>query len=145
MDVLVRYVHLFAVLVLAGSLIIENMAVARQISREDLRNLLKVDATYGISAGVVLACGLGLWLAGAKPAEFYTGNPVFHAKLTLFVLVALLSIYPTVFLLRQRKSADETIAVPASVIRVLRAELILLAVIPVLAFLMARGIGLETS
>ena len=91
MDVLVRYVHLFAVLVLAGSLIIENMAVARQISREDLRNLLKVDAAYGISAGVVLACGLGLWLAGAKPAEFYTGNPVFHAKLTLFVLVALLS------------------------------------------------------
>ena len=43
MDILIRYLHLFAVLVLAGSLIIENMAIARQISREDLRNLLKVD------------------------------------------------------------------------------------------------------
>ena len=142
MDLLIRYLHLFAVLVLAGTLIIENMAMAREITREDLRNLLKVDAAYGISAGVVLACGLTLWLAGAKPAEFYTGNPVFHAKVTLFVLVGLLSIYPTVFLLRQRKTTSDVIAVPAGVIRVLRLELALLAVIPVLAFLMARGIGL---
>lgn len=74
---------------------------------------------------VAWVCG---W-RGAKPAEFYTGNPVFHAKLTLFVVVGLLSIYPTVFLLRQRKNADETIAVPAGVIRVLRAELLLLAII----------------
>lgn len=142
MDLLIRYLHLFAVLALAGTLIIENMAMARQITREDLRNLLKVDAAYGISAGVVLACGLVLWLSGAKPAEFYTANPVFHAKLTLFVLVGLLSIYPTVFMLRQRRTGTEIITVPASVIRVLRLELALLAVIPVLAFLMARGIGL---
>ncbi|MEZ5526744.1 MAG: DUF2214 family protein [Gammaproteobacteria bacterium] len=52
-----------------------------------------------------------------KPAAFYNGNPVFHAKLTLFVLIALLSIYPTVFLLRQRKGVQETIEVPAGVIR----------------------------
>lgn len=145
MDILIRYLHLFAVIVLAGTLIIENMAMAPQITREDLRNLVKVDAAYGISAGVVLACGLTLWLWGAKPADFYTGNPVFHAKLTLFVLVGLLSIYPTVFLLRQRRTTQESIAVPAGVIRVLRLELLLLAFIPVLAFLMARGIGLPTG
>lgn len=145
MDLLIRYMHLFAVLVLAGTLIIENMAMARQITREDLRNLVKVDAAYGISAGVVLACGLTLWLWGPKPAAFYTGNPVFHAKLTLFVLIGVLSIYPTVFLLRQRKTTAEIIEVPPGLIRVLRAELALLAVIPVLAFLMARGIGLPSG
>ncbi len=145
MDLLIRYLHLTAVLVLAATLIIENMAMARQISQEDLRNLLKVDAAYGISAGVVLACGLGLWFWGGKPADFYTGNPVFHAKLTLFVLVGLLSIHPTVFLLRQRRSTQSVIEVPVSVLRVLRVELILLALIPVLAFLMARGIGLPTG
>jgi putative membrane protein len=144
MDLLIRYLHLTAVLVLAGTLIIENMAMARQISQEDLRNLLKLDAAYGISAGVVLACGLGLWLWGGKPADFYSGNPVFHAKLGLFVLVGLLSIHPTVFLLRHRKHTQNIIEVPVSVLRVLRAELILLAFIPVLAFLMARGIGLPT-
>lgn len=145
MDLLIRYLHLTAVLVLAGTLIIENMAMARQINQEDLRNLLKVDAAYGISAAVVLACGLGLWFWGGKPPSFYTGNPVFHAKLTLFVLVGLLSIHPTVFLLRQRRSTQSVIDVPASVLRVLRVELILLAFIPVLAFLMARGIGLPTG
>jgi uncharacterized membrane protein len=50
-----------------------------------------------------------------------------------------------VFLLRQRRNTQSVIDVPASVLRVLRIELILLAFIPVLAFLMARGIGLPTG
>tara|TARA_R110001592_G_scaffold3173_1_gene17868 strand:+ start:202 stop:630 length:429 start_codon:yes stop_codon:yes gene_type:complete len=142
MDVLIRYLHLFAVIVLAGTLIIENIAIGKEISREDLRNLLKVDAAYGLSAGLVAILGISLWLWVGKPSSFYSSNPVFHAKLTLFVLVALLSIYPTVFFLRQRKTQVEPILVPAGVIRVLRIELVLLAFIPVLAYLMARGIGL---
>lgn len=141
MDVLIRYLHLFAVIVLAGTLIIENIAIGKQISREDLRNLLKVDAVYGLSAGFVVIFGVSLWLWVGKPSAFYTSNPVFHAKLALFVIVGLLSIYPTVFFLRQRNSLAEPILVPASVIRALRIELILLALIPLLAFLMARGIG----
>tara|TARA_R110002167_G_scaffold144413_3_gene334611 strand:- start:22780 stop:23208 length:429 start_codon:yes stop_codon:yes gene_type:complete len=142
MDVLIRYLHLFAVIVLAGTLIIENIAIGKEISREDLRNLLKVDAAYGLSAGLVAILGISLWLWVGKPSSFYSSNPVFHAKLTLFVLVALLSIYPTVFFLRQRKTQVEPILVPAGVIRVLRIELVLLAFIPVLAYLMARGVGL---
>ena len=83
-----------------------------------------------------------LWFTGAKPSDFYTNNPVFHAKLSLFVVVGLLSIYPTVFFMRNRKNEAETLAVPVGVIRVLRMELVLLVFIPVLAFLMARGVGL---
>ena len=142
MDVLIRYLHLFAVIVLAGTLIIENIAIGKEISREDLRNLLKVDAAYGLSAGLVAILGISLWLWVGKPSSFYSTNPVFHAKLTLFVLVALLSIYPTVFFLRQRKTQAEPILVPIGVIRTLRLELVLLAFIPILAFLMARGVGL---
>lgn len=142
LDILIRYVHLGAVLVLAVTLIIENMAIAPQITKEDVRNLIKVDAAYGLSAVVVLACGVLLWFTGAKPSDFYTNNPVFHAKLSLFVVVGLLSIYPTVFLMRNRKNEAETLAVPVGVIRVLRLELVLLVFIPVLAFLMARGVGL---
>lgn len=142
MDVLIRYLHLFAIIVLAGALIIENIAIGKEISREDLRNLLKVDAAYGLSAGLVAIFGISLWLWVGKPSSFYSGNPVFHAKLTLFVLVALLSIYPTLFFLRQRKSQVEPILVPTGVIRVLRIELVLLAFIPILAYLMARGVGL---
>ncbi|MGB4246305.1 MAG: DUF2214 family protein [Pseudohongiellaceae bacterium] len=142
MDILIRYLHLFGVIVLFGTLVIENMAIAREISREDVRNLAKVDALYGAAAGVVLICGLALLLAGAKPTEFFTANPVFHIKMTLFVLVGLLSIYPTVFFVRNRKIEAERLAVPVAVIRLVRLELVLLVFIPVLAFLMARGIGL---
>ena len=142
MDCRLGFLHLFGVVVLFGALVIENMAIAREISREDVRNLAKVDALYGAAAGVVLVCGLALLLAGAKPTEFFTANPVFHIKMTLFVLVGLLSIYPTVFFVRNRKTEAERLAVPVAVIRLVRLELVLLVFIPVLAFLMARGIGL---
>ena len=142
MDVLISYLHLLAVIGLAGALIIENIAIGKEISREYLRNLLKVDAVYGISAALVAILGITLWLWVGKPSTFYTPNPVFQAKLALFVLVGLVSIYPTVFFIRQRKTQDEPILVPAGVIRSLRIELVLLAIIPILAFLMARGVGL---
>jgi putative membrane protein len=140
-DILIRYLHLFAVVILAGSVIIENMAIAKTVTKEDIHQLLKVDAAYGISAAVVLACGLALWLWVGKPSEFYNTNPLFHAKVALFILVGLLSIYPTVFFIRQRRNDSDSISVPNGVIKALRVELILLAIIPLLAFLMARGIG----
>ena len=142
--ILFRYLHFIAIIVLAGALVIENLAISRTITREDARNLARVDAVYGISAGLVLLFGLILWLWVGKPAEFYTDNPLFHAKLGLFVLVGLLSIYPTVFLLRNRKTEAETLPVPAVIPWLLRAELLLLVFIPVLAVLMARGIGLSS-
>lgn len=141
LDLLIRYLHLIAVVVLIGAVIIENMAAGKEISAEDARNLAKVDAVYGISAGVVLLCGLALWLWVGKPSAFYTANPVFHAKLALFVIVALLSVYPTLFFIRHRKTEQEKLTVPVAVIRLLRLELVVLAIIPVLAYLMARGIG----
>ena len=142
--ILFRYLHFIAIIVLAGALVIENLAISRTITREDARNLARVDAVYGISAGLVLLFGLILWLWVGKPAEFYTDNPLFHAKLGLFVLVGLLSIYPTVFLLRNRKTEAETLPVPAVIPWLLRAELVLLLFIRVLAVLMARGIGLSS-
>lgn len=140
--VIFRYLHLLAVLVLAASVVIENIAISRQITAEDARNLARVDALYGASAALVLLCGLTLWLWVGKPAAFYTANPLFLSKLGLFLLMGLISIYPTVFFLRHRKVQLPTIEVPVTVIRLLRIQLLFLLLIPVLASLMARGIGL---
>jgi putative membrane protein len=134
---------LIAILVLAGALLIENMATARTINGEDARNLARVDAVYGLSAALVLLCGLTLWFWIGKPAAFYSGNPLFHLKVGLFVLIGLLSVYPTRFYLRHRKSTAEQISVPRPLIWVLRTEIGLLLLLPVLAVLMARGIGLS--
>lgn len=141
--VIVRYLHFIAILVLAGALLIENMATTRTINGEDARNLARVDAVYGLSAALVLLCGLTLWFWVGKPAAFYSGNPLFHLKVGLFVLMGLLSLYPTRFYLRHRKSTAEQISVPRPLIWVLRTEIGLLLLLPVLAVLMARGIGLS--
>ena len=141
--VIVRYLHFIAILVLAGALLIENMATTRTINGEDARNLARVDAVYGLSAALVLLCGLTLWFWVGKPAAFYSGNPLFHLKVGLFVLMGLLSLYPTRYYLRHRKSTAEKISVPRPLIWVLRTEIGLLLLLPVLAVLMARGIGLS--
>ncbi len=138
-----RLLHFLAIFALAGALIIENMAIKPVISDEDARNLARVDAAFGISAVLVFVFGLALWLWVGKPSEFYTQNPLFQAKLGLFVLVALLSIYPTVFFVGHRRSETSAIAVPRLLRLCLKLELAGLVIIPVLAYLIARGIGLN--
>src|SRR3546814_6213195 len=76
--------------------------------------------------------------------DFYLHNPWVHAKVGAFVLVGLVSIWPTVRFLRWRKAlkADPAfLPAPAevgSLQRIVRFELALVAVIFVLAAAMAR-------
>ncbi len=140
--ILFRYLHFIAIFVLAGALVIENMAIKPVITGDDARNLAKVDAAYGSAATLVALFGIGLWFWFGKPEDFYSYNPVFLLKIGLFILIALLSIYPTLFFLKHRKAADGDIPVPKVLLTILRVELGILCIIPVLAFLMTRGIGL---
>jgi putative membrane protein len=98
---------------------------------------------YGIAALTLLCAGLTLWLGGVgKPSEFYSKNWIFHTKITCFLIVGLLSIYPTIFFIRNSKGdPHEAVEIPRSIFVMLRFELLLLFIIPLLAGLMARGIG----
>jgi len=108
-----------------------------------IKRLFKVDNIYGFFAIVIVAAGLTLWFGVGKPAEFYTKNPVFHAKIGVYIIVGLLSLYPTRFYWKYRKAnEDEVIEVPGSLKKVIAAELILLFIIPLLATLMAQGVGI---
>ena len=138
---LFRYLHFLAIFVFAGSLIIENMAIKPTINGEDARNLAKVDAVYGISATLVFGMGLALWLWIGKPSEYYTSNPVFQGKIFLFIIIALVSVYPSAFFIKQRKSQSESIEVPRLIPILLKIEMILLLLSPILAYLATRGIG----
>ena len=140
---LIRLLHFAAIFAFAGALVVENMAIKPQITGEDARNLAKVDAVCGSSAILVLAFGLTLWLWVGKPSEFYSSNPIFHAKIGLFALMALCAVVPTVFFNKHRKSEEEVIEVPQLLRLLLKFQLVLLVIIPVLALLMARGIGIS--
>lgn len=142
-ELLLRYLHFISVFTIVGTVVSEHLLLKKEMSRGELSRLSRVDAVYGLAALTLVTVGLTLWLGGyGKPTEFYSKNGVFHAKLTLFILVGLLSIYPTVFFIRSRKGdSAEVVKVPAIIFWLLRVELLLLSVIPLLAVLMARGIG----
>ncbi len=138
---LFRLLHFAALFLLAGALLIENMAIKPSISGEDARNLAKVDRVCGLAALLTFVFGLALWLWVGKPAAFYTANPIFHAKLGLFFLLLALAAWPALFFHRHRHTRQDAIAVPGALRILLRLELVVMLVIPILAFLMARGIG----
>jgi putative membrane protein len=141
--VLIRYLHLLAALVFAVALLIENMAIKPVINREDAHNLARIDAICGMAALVIIACGMTLWLWVGKPADFYNTNPVFHLKLGLLAILIVSAIYPAIFFFRHRQTEQEQLAVPKPLRFLLRFEIILLLIIPLLAWVMARGIGIS--
>ena len=143
LELLIRYVHFIGIFSLSGMLISQNLLVAKQVNNGTLRKLIIADGIYGFSALIILVAGLSLWFWVGKPSSFYSGNPIFHAKLSIFVVVGLLSVIPTTFFIGNRKNNAALIDIPGYVILVKRLELCLLLLIPLFAVLMVRGIGLN--
>jgi putative membrane protein len=146
-EILLRYLHFVSILALAGTLTAEMILVRPTLTRREIGRIAIVDGIYGLSAIVLLAAGLTLWLGGyTKPSEYYSQNWIFLTKLGLVGVIGILSIYPTIFFLRHRKGiADETVTIPPLVLWSVRAEVMLLAAIPLLAGLMARGAGMMSQ
>ena len=141
--VLTRYAHFIAVFAIVGVIFAEQFLISKTMTRSEIKRISKIDAIYGIGVFIVLIAGFALWFWVGKPASFYSRNWIFHSKLTLFILLGLTSIYPTIFFLKNRKGQDldTIIEVPKIVIILLRIELILIILMPVLASFMSLGIG----
>lgn len=142
-EILVRYVHFISIFAMVSAVVAEHLLLKKQLTRREIKRLSVVDGIYGISAILVVAIGLTLWFGVGKPAEIYSKNWIFHLKVGLFILMALLSIYPTVFFLKNRKGAnpEEVVILPDSIKWMIRLELLLVVIIPLCATLMAKGIG----
>ena len=142
-ELILRYFHFICIFAIVGSLVSEHLLLKPELTREELKRLSRIDAVYGIAALTLLGVGLTLWLGGfGKPSIYYSKNWVFHLKITLFAIIGLLSIYPTIFFIKQSKGEPtERVNIPKSIFWMLRFELLLLFVIPMLAGLMSRGVG----
>jgi putative membrane protein len=146
-EAIAAYLHYLSIFVLFALLTLEHQLFKLPLDLQRARSLVRLDAAYGMSAVLVLLTGAARALWFAKGLDYYLHNGLFHAKLTLFVLVGLLSIVPTLLLLGWRKplKAGRLPEVSASQARrvtlVIRLELLLLLLIPLLAALMARGVG----
>jgi putative membrane protein len=147
-DAVLAFLHFLAIFVL-----ITLMAAEAVVLRPDLmtpatvRRLSLYDLFYFLSAMVVLATGLLRLFYGAKGTAFYLHNPWFHAKITVFVVIALCSLPPTFAISRWRKQArllPDFVPTPAEIKKARRWVMIeahLLILLPLCAVMMARGIG----
>lgn len=143
LDAALAIAHHLVVFSLVAALVAEMVLMAGAPDTRRLQQLGRLDAAYGALAGLVVAAGFTRAVFGAKGWAFYAGNPVFWAKIGTFALVGLLSIVPTVRLLRWRRAGTLPDAQSWQSTRAwLHAELALLVLIPVFAVLMARGVGL---
>ncbi len=136
---LVALLHHLAAFTLVASLVAEHLLFDRRADARALRTLQRVDAVYGLSAGVLLVAGLLRVFYFEKGGAYYFGNPYFLVKLAAFVAVALLSIYPTVAFMSWRKKPEVTATQARWIPRLLRLQLLLIPVIVFCAILMAKG------
>jgi putative membrane protein len=142
LDALLAVGHHALVFPLVALLAAELVLLAGTLDKRRLQQLARVDGAYGASAGLLLVAGGLRAVYGAKGWAFYAGQPMFWLKISLFVLIGLLSIAPTLRIARWRKAGtppDD--AARLGVKRWVHAELGLLAFVPVAAVLMARAVG----
>jgi putative membrane protein len=104
---LFAFLHHVAAFTLVAALAIEFVLVRGDLTLRVARTIQRADIVFGASAGVLLVVGLvRVFYLEGRP-DYYFHSVPFIAKLTLFVIVALLSIYPTLEFLRWRKAVNE--------------------------------------
>lgn len=146
-DAIAAYLHYLSIFLLFALLVLEHRLFKLPLDLDRARSLMRIDIAYGVTASLVLATGLARVLWFGKGSAYYLHNSLFHAKVGLFVLVALLSTFPTVVFLGWRnsiKAGQVPVLSPRTgklLVITLRAELTLLLVLPLLGALMARGFG----
>jgi putative membrane protein len=144
LDALLAWLHFLCIFTLVGALVAELVLYRREMSVARLMQLGQIDNLYGIAAGLVIVSGVLRVTLGLKGAAFYMHSPVFWTKMGFFVVVALLSIPPTIHYIRLKKSENAgKVTVPEQPYRNMRALLLLesglLACIPFLATLLTHG------
>ncbi|MFM2159214.1 MAG: hypothetical protein RLZZ124_1688 [Cyanobacteriota bacterium] len=144
----VAYVHYLSFMVCFGALVLERRLIRPNPSRQDATLMVITDVVYGLAALALLVSGILRVLHYGQGSAFYTENPLFWWKVGLYLGVGGLSLYPTITYilwaipLRKGELPQVSEALAGRLAWILNIELVGFALIPLLATLMARGVGL---
>jgi putative membrane protein len=140
------FLHHVAAFLVVATLMVELVLLKGELTPANARSVLRMDRVYGIAATVLLIVGFVRVFHTEKGSAYYFASGPFLVKLTLFIVVALLSIYPTIKFLGWRKALHEgrapdfDLGTRRKVRMLVHLELTLLFVIMLMAVMMARGI-----
>jgi putative membrane protein len=143
------WIHFLAIFFAVACLAAEIALYRPEMSPAAMRRLRGFDTGYGLAALAIIVTGLLRVFFFGKGADYYAHNHTFWTKMFLFVVVALLSIAPTVQFLRAGRTAapDGTVRFQGRQFSrtrtILFSEAGLFVLIPLMAVLMARGIGYQ--
>jgi putative membrane protein len=96
MSAFFAFLHHLAAFALVSALVVEFALLNGELNVKTARRIRIYDLVYGSSAGMVFAVGALRVLYFEKGVAYYLNSMPFIAKLSLFLVVGLLSIYPTI-------------------------------------------------
>jgi putative membrane protein len=144
---LVAYLHFVFAFGISATLFLEWRTFSRTPTLQEAKRIAAADRWYGLFAMGLLVVGGVRAALFEKGWGYYGHNGLFHLKLALFVVIGLLSIYPTVRFIKWRPELQAGRAPQVSeeqyrlISRLLSAQMLLLLVLLLSASLMAHGIG----
>jgi len=142
--IIVATIHYIAIMLLIASLVGEHLLLKQELTAAQASTLQRLDIVYGASAAIVLITGIWRMFL-EKGAAYYNHHIAFHILFGIFVIAALLSIYPTLIFLRWRSDtrAGRGQQLAQDQFRkiqiILRVEMTLLLLAPFFASWMAHG------
>ncbi len=147
LEAILAYLHILAILTMVVFLASEAaLCRVEWLNAAVVERLAKIDLVYGIAAVAVLLTGIARTWWGVKGTGWYWTNPLLHVKVTLFIVIGLLSIKPTITFIRWRKELRATGKLPdeaqiKATRKLVMVQAHILPFIPLAAAFLARGFG----
>jgi putative membrane protein len=145
MSTLFAFLHHVCAFTLVSAVAIEFALIRGELTLSSARRLQVTDIVLGIAAGALLVIGLLRVFFFEKGPDYYWHSHAFITKFSIFIVIGLMSIIPTVEFLSWRGAIGEG-RVPAISARKLRlvtavihGELVSIVIILLCAAIMARG------
>jgi putative membrane protein len=145
MTTLFAFLHHLCAFTLVAAVAIEFVLIRGELTLASARRLQVTDLVLGIAAGLLLFVGLVRVFFLEKGPDYYWHSHAFLTKFSLFVIMALVSIIPTMEFLSWRGAikAGQVPVMDANkrkrVTAVIHGELAAIVIILLCAAIMARG------
>ena len=146
---LVAYVHYLGIILCFGALTFERLTLKVNLNKQEIISMIIADVIYGVAGIAILVTGILRVKYFGQGSDFYTNNPIFWLKVCLYMIIGLISLYPTAnyILWAIPLSKNKLPNISEKLVKrfklIITTELLGFATIPFLATLMARGIGLR--
>lgn len=139
-------IHLFAFALAFWAVLTRGTALSQlSAGTGEVKRVLLADNLWGLSALTLLITGAMRAFGGyEKGSDYYLHQPLFHLKMTLFVLILLIELAPMITLIKWRIASSRGVALDSGraklYARISHVEALLLILMMVAATGMARGV-----